>query len=462
MFNSIFKDKDFYKTLLPIAVPIAIHNLLLSMINTLDSVMVGKFGEQSIAALGLSNQLFFLMILICFGISSSASIFYSQYKGANQKEMIKSVLAIALICSLLVSTLIAGAGHFFGSFFIGIFSPDAEVIRIGKSYLQIAALSFPLVSVSIAFSIVLRSLGHSKIPMYSSLVTLVINGILNYLLIFGHFGFPVLGVVGAAIATLIARFGEMSFFIIVVLFIKPDIFTTSKQKNCSLLNRILSFFIIPSSLWKRFWPTALPVIFNELIWASGVVIYQVVYARISTGSIAAINIVSNIENLSFVVFIGLGSAAAIMIGEKIGNNENEKAFEYARRFAVLTLITAVFIGVCLLIGGRWIFLLYNISDDVRIFTERILIIFAVAMWIKVFNLIMVIGIFRSGGDTNFSFIIDAGGVWFIGIPLALLGAFYFNLPVYWVYLMVMIEEFIKFFIGLYRLRSGKWINNLIN
>jgi putative MATE family efflux protein len=280
-------------------------------------------------------------------------------------------------------------------------------------------------------------------------VALSINTVLNYLLIFGNFGFPKMGVEGAAIATLIARSLECVTLLTLTYRLRTPV--------AARLNELLGFnrdFIL------RYLKIALPVMFNEMMWSLGITVYNIVYARIGTESIAAVNISATIENMAFVLFIGISNAAAIMIGKRIGANEEDKAFIYGRRTLILGMAGAVLVGLIILVGKDAILSLYQISETARLYASLILTITSFVLWIRVSNMIMIVGIFRSGGDTRFSFVLDVGSVWLVGVPFALIGAFVFHLPVYGVVLMIMAEEVVKMLIGFWRFSSRKWINNL--
>jgi putative MATE family efflux protein len=445
----MFKDTDYYKTLLRIAVPIAAQHFITSSLNVVDVIMIGQLGETAVAAVGLANQVFFLLILLLFGISSGAAMFTAQFWGKKDIESIHKVLGIGLLLGICSSLLFTLAAVLFPEFILGIYSKDPAVIELGSTYLRRVGYSYLFTSITFSFASVLRSTENVKLPMFVSIVALSINTALNYLLIFGNFGFPQMGVEGAAVATLIARSLECVTLLTLTYRLRTPVAARLKQ--------LLSFNI---AFVQRYLKIALPVMFNEMMWSLGITIYNIVYARIGTESIAAVNISATIENMAFVLFIGISNAAAIMIGNRIGANEEYKAYDYGRRTLVIGVVGAILIGMAILAGKDAILSLYQISETARQYASTILTIVAFSLWIRVTNMTMIVGIFRSGGDTRFSFILDVGSVWLVGIPFALIGAFVFRFPVTGVVLMIMSEEVVKMGIGLWRFFSRRWINNL--
>ena len=258
-----------------------------------------------------------------------------------------------------------------------------------------------------------------------------------------------MGVSGAGIATVSSRLLETSLLLIIIY--------RQKLPVAARLKDLLNYKILPLS---KFFKTTLPVIATEIAWSFGIATYNVVYARIGTESIAAINIAGTLDRLVFVVFIGLGNACAIMIGNKIGAGERDTAIDYGRKYLTFGSIAAAIFGLIMMVLANPLLSIYKISPETVQYTYRILIVMAISLPIRSLNLILLIGILRSGGDTRYAFFIDAGVIWSIGVPLALLGGFVFDLPIYWVYSIIMTEEVVKLCLGLYRFFSNKWINML--
>lgn len=448
-FVSLFNDKKFFKTLFRLALPIALQNLLLSSLNLVDTIIIGGLGEHAIAGVGLANQYFFLLNLILFGIVSGSSIFTSQYYGDGDIPNIKRILGLSLITSGAAAALFFVVGFFFHSQILSIFSRDAIVISIGSEYLKIIVFSYIVTAVTFSYSFTLRSIGQVKIPMIISSIALAINTILNYLLIYGYLGMPKLGTNGSAIATLIARIIEMILMVTVVY-----------SKKLIIAAKVKELFDLSLEFIKNVFKITIPVILNDFTWALGVSMYAIAYARMGTEVIAATNISGTVERITWVIFMGLSNACAVMIGNKIGEGNYDDAYLFAKRFIVLGPALAILVGMIVFFTSGWVLSVYRVSSIVYNYSHNILMVFSIFLIAKVVTYISVIGIFRSGGDTKFCLFLDLGGVWLIGVPLAFLGGLVFKLPIHLVYALVYLEEVAKLMFCIPRIISKKWINNL--
>lgn len=447
--NFLFDDRKFYKIMFTLAIPIVLQNLMLSSLNLVDNIIIGRLNVTAIASVGLANQYFFLLNLLLFGIASGSSIFTAQYWGKRDIPNIKRVLGICLFTGVSAALLFTIGGFLFPRQIISIFTEDPKVISMGSQYLRIIVFSYVITAITFSFSFTLRSTGIVKPPMFVSMIALSINTILNYALVYGYFGMPKMGIRGSAIATLIARSIEVTLMLSVVYIKKYPIAASLKE----LTDLSLPFI-------KRFYSVTLPVILNESIWAIGVSIYAVIYAHMGTNVIASINISSTIERIIWVIFMGFGNAGAVMIGNKIGERDPTTAYTYAKRFIVIGPAFAVLAGIIVALGSNLILAAYTISPLVHNYAQNNLYVFSVFLCARTFNFICIIGILRSGGDTKFSLFVDLGGVWLVGVPMAIIAGLYFQLPVYYVYALVSLEEVFKIIFGVPRILSKKWINNL--
>lgn len=444
------RDRVFYETMMGIALPIALQNLISSSLNMVDTVMIGKLGETQIAAVGLANQVFFLFILLMFGINSGCAIFTAQFWGKEDILNIRRVMGIALISGIGVSLLFGISAHFMPEKILRAFTRDTAVISMGSDYLKIVSISYLITAVSFAYAFASRSIGQAKLPMVVSAVSLLANTGLNYLLIFGNFNFPQMGIQGAALATLIARSIEMLLML--------GLIYSNKDVLAGTLKEMLSF---DYSFLKKVYRTAIPVILNEGFWSLGMIMYAAAYARISTEAIASVQIANTIQGVFMVVSMGLGNSCAIMLGNVIGANRQEEAVVYGNTFCILGLIAGALLGMMLVLLSPMILGFFNISFAVYQNTSKILFIMGWFMAFRFFNTVLIIGILRSGGDTKFSLFLEMGSVWILGVPLAFLGALVFKLPVYWVYGLISLEELVKACIGVPRVISKKWVKNVI-
>ena len=268
---------------------------------------------------------------------------------------------------------------------------------------------------------------------------------------FGKLGIPAQGAQGAAYANLAARILEGLLLVYLAYYLKTPL--------AAKIQQMLSF---DWKFLKILLSKVLPVMVNELLWSVGISTYSAIFARISTEAIAAISIKTSIEDLMFVPFLGIIHACSIIVGNAIGSGEQEKSYDYVRQSSRITVILGAIIGSLLIAGRGWITSLYNITDTSAYFTSSILAILGAVLWLRTVNTLFFLGMMRSGGDTRFAYWMDVGAMWLIGVPSALLAAFVFDLPVYYVYLISMSEEVIKFFVSIWRFRSRRWIHNLVS
>ncbi|OHD21109.1 MAG: hypothetical protein A2086_07950 [Spirochaetes bacterium GWD1_27_9] len=443
------EKKDFYRRLVFIAIPIIIQNFILSLLNAVDVIMVGQLGTIPIAGVGLSNQIFFLLTFFVFGINSSASIFCSQYWGKKDLNSVNKIFKLSFLASFAFGFVFFIVSFMIPDFILRLYTNDKEVINTGMGYLRIVSISYLFTVITSNLVSILRSMEIVKSGMIVSIISLFINTGLNYIFIFGKFGFPALGVYGAGLATVIARSIELILLISLILIRKYPLKLNIKQ-----------IFIIDKELAKNFFKIALPVILSEIVWSVGITVYNAIYARIGTEQIAAINMVSTIESLGFVLFIGISSAGGILIGKKIGENKNDIAFKLSKRVLLIGMFGAILTGFFVFLFRDFIFSFYKVSPDTLIYAEKILIVLCCVLWLKVSNMILFVAIIRSGGDTKFEFITISASMWLIGVPLAAIGGLIFKLPIHYVIILVMGEEIFKFVFCFLRFISKKWINNL--
>lgn len=443
--------KEFFSRLVHLALPIMLQNLLVNSVSFIDTLMIGLVGETALAAVGLANQMFFLITLFFFGVSSGAAIFIAQYWGADKRESIYHIMGIALIVSLIGALMSALLSFFFPALIMRIFTNDPLVIARGSEYLRIIAISYIFTAIVMIYSTALRATGDAKTPLYISAFSMALNIIFNYAFILGKFGFPRMEVRGAALATTIARGAEVIVLIGIIYGKKRDV--------AAPLQELLSF---TKPMVIKYFITCLPVILNEMFWAFGMTAYKIAYARMGTDVIASINVTEAIQGLFFVALMGISNASAIMIGNKIGENRLVTAKNYAKQLLLIGFLTGIIVGGAL--GGLspWLPIPFNLSPSVAHITTLSLIVLGILIPIKAYNMILVVGVLRAGGDTRFSMFTELAGVWLIGVPCAFLGALVFRMPIYFVYLFVGLEELFKFFVGMYRIKSGKWLNLLID
>jgi putative MATE family efflux protein len=448
---SFLRDKTFMRSMLSLAIPVGIQQFITASLNMVDVIMVGQLGEASIAALGLANQVFFLLILFLFGVTSGMAIFTAQFWGKRDEEKIRTVLGICLTVAISVGTLFTLAATLIPETVLSFYTEDPEVIALGSSYLRIVGFSYIFMAITTSYFAVLRSITLVKMTVVVSVIAIILKTILGYLLIFGVGPFPELGVRGAAIGTTFGWVFECLLIIILVYALKTP-----------LAANPLTLFRFERAFLGDVLKTAMPAAANEVFWSVGITIYNAVYARIGTDAIASVQISATVEEIAFVFFIGLGNACAIMIGNKIGEGEQEVAFEYGRRFTIITVLVALFSGLIILILRGPVVSLYEISPQAAENARTLMLIFAASAWLRSINFILFVGALRAGGDTRYAMFMELTTIWAVGVPAALIGGFVLHLPVYGVYIMVLLEELVKVFIITRRYLSRKWIHDLVN
>lgn len=448
---SFLRDRAFLRSMLALALPVAFQQLITASLNMIDVLMVGQLGETAVAALGLANQIFFLLILFLFGVTSGMSIFTAQYWGKGDVENIHRVLGICLAIAVSVAALFTLAATLIPRTLLSFYTEDQEVIRLGSDYLRIVGLSYIMMAVTVSYISVLRSITWVKITVVVAILALGLKTLLAYLLIFGIGIFPALGVRGAAIGTATGWAFECILLILLVYGLKTP-----------LAANPLSFFRFNRPFLMNVLRTSMPAAINEVLWSVGITSYNAVYARIGTDAIAAVNINATIEELVFVLFIGLGNACAVMVGNKIGAGEKQVAFEYGRRFLIIGVTFALIGGAIVFSLRELVIRLYEISPSAAENLRALMFVFAVSAWLKMVNFILFIGTMRAGGDTRYAMFTELFSIWVVGVPCALIGGFVLHLPVYGVYALVLLEEAVKAIVVWRRFVSRRWIHDLVN
>ena len=447
--SALFNDRRFYRDLFTIALPIMFQNFINSAVNMLDTVMIGRLGTVEIAAVGLGNQVFFLYNLALFGLCSGASIFTAQFWGKRDIPGIRKNTGFCLILALAGAALVTAAVSFAPEQIIGVYSRDPAVIAAGAEYLRALAPCFVPFGISMVFMLTLRSTEKVKLAMAAAFIALSLNAVLNYCLIFGAGPFPAMGVRGAARATVISRIAE-TLILLCASYI-------NKYPPAGSLRELLGF---NAAYVRRFTRIVFPVLINEIIWSAGISLQNLIFARTNTDAIAAFNIAGTVNQLTWVLFIGLGNGVAVLIGKKIGEGDESTARDYAARITLFSPLVALGAAGLLLLLSRFLPLVFNVNAAVIAAAQTMFLILSVSYPFRSFNMAMVVGICRAGGDTIFCVIYDVVFMWALALPLAAVAAFVFKAPVWVLFLCVNSEECLKVILGLWRLRSGKWLRNV--
>ncbi|MFO7887625.1 MAG: MATE family efflux transporter [Eubacteriales bacterium] len=447
----IAKDEYFYKTMFIIALPVVIQHIISIGLNLVDTVMIGRLGEDFLAAVGIANRIYFLFTIFCFGLYSGASVFVSQYWGVKDIKNIRKVFGIELTFGIIIAIVTSLLVQLFPHQIMSIFIDEEYVISLGIQYLRIISFSYIVTAVSFAISFNSRSVHLLKKPTIINAAAISLNTFLNYVLIYGKFGFPSLGVEGAAYATLIARSIEFILMVSVIYFDKNHPFSANFKE--------LTNWGLP--MVKRVFRTSLPVVGNEAAWGIGTTIYYIAYGMIGPEAIAVVQVAFVISDFFQSVFFGIGNASAVMVGNEIGREKFDKAYDYSKRFIVITFSVAIIMSIIYFFSRNIIIAFYGFNAVTSTILNKTIIVSAIFLTPKMLTYLIIVGILRSGGDTKFCLILEFICVWAIGIPLSFFSVLVLNLPIHLVLALVFSEELVRLAVVLKRFESKKWINNLI-
>lgn len=446
----LFDDRAFYAGLIAIALPIMLQNFVNSLVNVADTVMIGRLGTVEIAGVGLGNQVFFFFNILLFGIISGGGVFTAQYWGKKDVGGIRKTLGLCLNLALGLALVFFTVCYFAPAFVIGLYSNDPEVVKTGAAYLRTLSFSFIPFALSFSFTIMLRTVEKVRLAMTATVISLSINVALNWIFIFGLGPIPAMGVVGAARATVFARTLEAAI-IVAVTYIR-------KYPPAASLRELFGF---DAGFAKSFFAVAMPVMANEFLWSFGITLQSAIFARTHTDAIAAFNITNTVSGLVWVIFIGLGNGVAVMIGKKIGEGDQDRARDYAERITRFAPLLAVTVALTLVPISRVLPLLFKVNESVFAITNVMFVILACTYPFRAFNMSMVIGVCRAGGDTRFCTVYDVLFLWILALPLAAFASFAMGAPAWVIYAAVVSEEPFKAMLGWWRLRSGKWLHCVV-
>ncbi len=448
--RKMMRDKEFWKLLLALALPIALQNLLSSSLAIIDNLMIGRLGDIAVASVGVSAQVAQLVNISLFGITSGGTIFAAQYWGKKDYEGIRRTYGLVMISCAVVSLLAAILISTFPKVVLGFYTNSQSIIAEGSKYLRIAAFSYVGIAVNLGFCTILRSTEEVKLPVISNLISVFVNVVFNALLIFGLFGFPKLGIQGAAIATVIASLVNPIF-----------IFLISYLKRYILRASLKQMFTFPKGFVRKFFSISLPVFFNEAMWALGVAGVNMVYGRMGESNIAALTITKTVENLAFVLMIGLCNACGVLIGKNIGKEDYDTAHTYAKRFTLLVPALCILIGGSIILWRSPILSLFSLSAEAKHAAMFLLFVFGMEMPLRNIPYISIVGIFRAGGDTKKGMLFDVSFLWCLSLPVAIITGLVLKLDFLLVYpLVLLVEDIPKATFCIRHTLSGKWMRSV--
>ncbi len=457
--NKYIGDKRFYSMLLKVVVPIIIQNAISNFVNLLDNIMVGQTGTESMTGVSVANQLTFVYNIIIFGAIAGAGIFTAQYHGIKDANGVKYTFRFKLIICTVIAVLGIAVFGFFSEPLLSLYMSDAgsvgdpvATLAYGKEYLAVMLFGLFPWAISMAYASTLRETGETFVPMMSGIVAVLVNLCLNYILIFGKFGAPALGVVGAAVATVISRHIEISILLI---------WTHTKRERNPFAVGLYKGFRIPANITKQIVIKGFPLLLNEAFWSLGMAAIAQCYSTRGLDVVSANNICQTVSNLFNVVFFSLGSAVSIIVGNALGSGDTEKAVDLDRKLIFSSVVSCVVMGALLCAVAPFFPLLYKTEPQIQQLATKLIFIMAATMPLHAYVHTCYFTL-RSGGKTVITFLFDSVAIWAVNYPLVFcLARFAPGLSVPIIMLIEQLSNVLKCIVGSILLKKRIWVNNLV-
>ena len=442
------EEQNFLKTVCNLAIPVALQSMLQSSFSIVDQIMIGQLGSVNVAGVGLAGKFSSIYSVLVAAVGAVAGIMISQYMGQENKKEIKRSFYLNLLIALGIAILFTGICVGFPDKIMGLYSEDEQTIFASAEYLKIIAWTFLPMAGATLLSTMFRCMEKAQLPLYASIGAAVLNTGLNYILIFGKFGFPAMGAKGAAIATLISQLGNLGIMLCMIC------------KNGEFLKKSPAGESISKFNWMQYAEMLFPILICEFMWSLGENVYAAIYGHIGTDASAAMTLINPIQGLMIGALCGLSQAAGVIIGKKLGIKEYDDAYESAKKLILYGFVGSVALSLVIIVTRTFYVEIYEVEETVKTLTRQILVAYALVAPFKVLNMILGGGIIRSGGKTKYVMIIDMIGTWGFGVPLGLISAFVFNLSIPYVYFILSLEECIRFGISMVVFRKKKWMQSL--
>ena len=439
----------FMKSLCKIAVPVTLQSMLQASFSIVDQIMIGQLGETNISAVGLGSNFSLIFSVVIGAVGAVAGILIAQFMGAEDKKEAWCSFDVSLICGIMISALFLLAAGAFPLQILGLYTEDMSIINAGAVYFRIVAFSYIPMAVSNILSAWLRCREHATIPFLASFGAVAVNTGLNYLLIFGKFGFPRMEIKGAAIATLISQLFNLVFIVIG--------FVVCNRRDGD--KPVLSLRFKKITI-RDYLVMIMPILVSEFLWSLGQNVESAVYGHLGTSNLAAYTLTGPIQGLIVGALSGLSAAAGVMVGKRLGRKEYDEAYAESKKIMYAGLAGSVVVASLLILLAGVYTGLYRVDNSVKELGKILLIVFALYAPVKVENMILSGGIIRSGGNTKIIMVIDIVGTWCIGIPLCLLAAYVFRWGIIGVYALLTTEEIFRLAVALVIFRKRKWMISL--
>ena len=446
--DSMDDRREYYKKLIAIGIPILFQNLVGMCLNLLDTLMIGRLGEEELAAVGAANQVYFIFTVVLFGLFSGMAVYTAQFFGAGDREGVHKMMGICYLMGLILAFSVMAFTGIFAEGIIGLFSDDPAVIDFGAAYLRIANKTYPFAAVSFAVLYNSRAIQDLKAPTAVNAVAIAINGVLNFLLIFGALGFPRLGVEGAAIATLIARVIEFTAMVSLVY----------GRRNHYLKASLKELFNFDGAFFIKVMKTAMPVVLTEGSWATAMSLTFAAFGRLGTAALAVSQIANVVCDLLQSVFFGVGNASAMMIGEKLGQHNPDMAYEYGRRSIRVVCVLIVVMTLFMAALSKPVAMIYGFDEPTNTLLIRTLLAMSLTIMPKMLGYIYICGIFRAGGDTFYCMIIELIATWCLQVPMAFFAVMVLKVSLPTAFLLVEVSDLFRVVTNIPHFRKKSWIN----
>ena len=456
--KKLIGDRRFYRRLFAVMTPILIQNIITNFVSLLDNIMVGQVGTEPMSGVAIVNQLLFVFNLCIFGGLSGAGIFTAQFYGKRDNAGIRdtfriklyfSAVSIAVFCLLFLAK---------GEALISLFLHEgqenlnlAASLQYALDYLHVMLLQMLPFALMQTYASTLRETGETLLPMKAGIAAVLVNISFNYILIFGKLGFPAMGVVGAAAATVIARFAECAVVLI---------WTHRHRAEHPYITDVYRLAGVPRQLAKQVTVMSFPLLVNEVLWAAGLAALNQCYSMRGLEVVSAFNISSTVSNLFFCAYLAMGTAVSIIIGQLLGEGKLEQAVDADTKLIAFSVVLSVAVGVVMAALAPLFPQIYNTTDTVKALAVQLLIVAAVMVPLHSFANVCYFTL-RSGGKTAITFMFDSGMLWASSIPLAFILSRFTALSVVPMYFIVECLTFIKVVLGFFLVKSRKWVNNLV-
>lgn len=444
------RDKEFYSTFFKLTLTIALQNVIVFSVNLADNVMLGAFSQDALSGVAVVNQVQYLLQMLVFGAAEGALVLSSRSWGEKNTDPVRRLAAISTMSALIIAVLMWAAAFFAPVWVLSLFTNDVSVIAEGARYLEIVCFSYIFFAVTNSLIYTMRSIETVRIGFFVSLSTLVINVCLNYILIYGRFGAPQLGIRGAAVATLTSRIAETLIMVIYTIFADKKIRLKPKD-----------FFCFDRALFKSFLKVGLPIFFSNAVWGLAMSVQTAILGHMGREVIAANSIAATVFQVLTVVTYGAGSASSVLTGKTIGEGSVHKVKNYAVTMQVLFVFIGVVTGAALFFCKDFIIMLYDVTPQARTLTLTFLTILSVTVVGTSYQMAALTGIVRGGGDTKFVLINDLIFMWGIVLPSSAFCAYVLHMPPVITFICLKSDQILKCFVAVVKVNRFKWIKEKI-